>query len=131
MKGLCTYFLIFFSTAFASHVKAREVLFDCIHLDQYSPVWGLQVVEVTRGRRVTFEVDIEHKVQGEYKIFSRKVNLVETYGGRILTFGTGNTRVKIDRTQPISNGRFKTFARLPQFEIHAKDWECKGEPFKS
>lgn len=131
MKRHFTFVLIFISIFFSPLSFTREILFDCINLDESSTVWGLQVMEVTRGRRVTFEIDVQHKVQGEYRIFSRKVNLVENYGGRILTFGTGNTRVKVDRAIPISTGRFKSFVRLPDFEIHSKDWECKGESFRS
>lgn len=110
--------------------SVEKTLFDCVHTKQDSNVWAVKVKEIKKGSRQTYRLDIEHKKGDQFLTTSKSAHLNETYGGRILTFGTGNTRVKIDRAIPLSYEKFKAFARLADFEIHSHDWICKGEMFQ-
>lgn len=126
MKALLVATLLFLS--FSAHSK-EEVLFDCIHTKVDSNVWGVKVMNVIKGNRQFYRLDIEHYKDGQFLITPKAAHLVETYGGRVLTFGTGNTRVKVDRAVPLAFEKFKAFARLADFNVHSKDWICKGAMF--
>ena len=58
------------------------------------------------------------------KVAEVSINLIKTHGARVLTFTTGNYRVKIDRAMPTEK-KYKSFVRLPNFDIHSTRWFCK------
>ena len=123
-------FLIFFLLYSSLTFAAEKLLFDCIHTKENSNVWGLKIMQMTKGRRTSYRLDVEYIKDGNFQMTSKVVPLNESYGGRILTYGTGNVRVKIDRAMPLAFEKFKGFARLPDFDIHSHDWICKGEMFR-
>ncbi len=103
---------------------AREYLFECRNFGPREEVNELFIVESTLGRRTYYEVEVPYISNGEEKVFSRKLNLISKYDGKVLLFTTGNYRVKVDRAMP-DHMRYKTFVRLPNFDIHSTHWFCK------
>lgn len=103
---------------------SRTALYDCAYMKDDSFVEGLTVYQSKLGSREFYEVEVRANVEGEYRETFKTVNLVSTYGGRVQTYGTGNFRVKIDRVFP-TDGKFKAFARIPQYNMHSLDWTCK------
>lgn len=102
----------------------RERIFHCMNFGNYERVEELFIVESKLGRNEFFEVEVPYIFNGEEETFYKKLNLIEKYQGRVLLFTTGNYRVKIDRVFP-DNGKYKSFVRLPNFEVHSLDWYCK------
>jgi len=116
---------LFISSSFAGLTPKREALYNCVNYDESSEVYGLTVYEsYFRRGKVFHEVEVIVD-SAETKNSFKKVNLINIYEGRIQHFTTGNFRVKIDRVQKNEDGHMKTFARIPQFEIHSKNWSCK------
>lgn len=111
------------SALFAGSIS-REALYDCAYMKDDSFVETLTVYHSTQGRREFHEVLVRANVAGEYRESFKRVNLVSTYEGRIQTFGTGNFRVKINRVFP-QEGKYRTFVRIPQYDMHSSDWTCK------
>lgn len=85
----------------------------------------LYIVESKLGRNTFYEVEVPYSdIHRNEQTFYRKLNLISKYEGRVLTFTTGNYRVKIDRAVPIED-KYKAFVRLPNFDIHSTEWMCK------
>lgn len=102
----------------------RNRIFHCMNFAQVAEIEELFIVETTKGRNTFYEVEVPYVELGQEKTFYRKLNLLRTYGGRVLTYTTGNYRVKIDRAIP-RDGKYKSFVRLPKFDIHSTEWFCK------
>ena len=103
----------------------RQRLFECRNFGSRSTVNELYIVEATLGKKTTYEVEVPYYSQlGEQETYTRKLNLIEKYNGKVLLFTTGNYRVKIDRAIPVEM-KYKTFVRLPYFDIHSTQWFCK------
>lgn len=83
----------------------------------------LFIVESQLGSNTFYEVEVPYN-DGEVKTFFRKLNLIRSHRAKVLTFTTGNYRVKIDRALPFEK-KFKSFVRLPNFDIHSSEWFCK------
>ena len=119
--------LVFCLTLLSSSVFAsvqRTPLYDCAFMGDGSFVEGLTIYQSQQGRRYFYEVEVRASVDGEYRETSREVNLVSTYNGRVQTYGTGNFRVKVNRVYA-TDGKFRAFARLPEYDMHSQDWTCK------
>lgn len=102
----------------------RQRLYDCAYMADDSVVESLSVYDSQLGNRKFYEVGVRIvKATEAYEVF-RTVNLVNQYGGRVQTFGTGNFRVKINRVNPVE-GKFRAFARLPDYDMHSEEWTCK------
>lgn len=103
----------------------RERLFHCMNFGKIKNVEELYVVKSRLGSNIFYEVEVPYKTfENQAKTYFKKLILTEKYGGRILTYSTGNTRVKIDRAIPVEK-KYKSFVRLPKFDIHSKEWKCK------
>lgn len=102
----------------------RTRIFHCRNFGQINEVEQLYIVEAKKGSNTFYEVEVPYKQLDEKKVFFRKLNLISTYEGRVLTFTTGNYRVKIDRALPVEK-KYKSFVRLPKFDIHSTEWFCK------
>lgn len=98
----------------------RTPIYDCVYMGDDSVVESLSVYESKLGRNQFHEVGVRTHNTETFK----KVNLVNTYEGRVQTFGTGNFRVKINRVFPIE-GKYRTFARIPAYDMHSENWLCK------
>jgi len=125
MKKLSLLILFFFihSIAHAGLNPKRTRLFHCRNFGPAELVEELYIVESVLGRNTFYEVEVPYYQDGE-RVFYRKLNLIEKYNGRVLLFTTGNYRVKIDRVFPVDM-KYKTFVRLPNFDIHSTNWFCK------
>ncbi len=102
----------------------RTALYDCAYMNDDSFVEGLTIYHSVLGRREFYEVMVRASVDGDYRETFKTVNLVSTYEGRVQTYGTGNFRVKVNRVFP-TEGKYKAFARIPQYDMHSQDWTCK------
>lgn len=103
----------------------RQRLFHCMNFGKVKNVEELYVVRSQLGSNVFYEVEVPYKtLENKSKTYFKKLILTEKYGGRILTYSTGNTRVKIDRAIPVEK-KYKSFVRLPKFDIHSLEWKCK------
>jgi hypothetical protein len=103
---------------------ARKRLFHCRNFGPNEEVEELFIVRVQKGSRTTYEVEVPYGPLNEKKIFTRSLNLISKYDGRVLLYTTGNYRVKIDRVFPVEK-KYKTFVRLPKFDVHSTQWFCK------
>ena len=121
--ALLTLISLYLSSA---HALAPERLarYDCAYMGDDSVVSGLTIYESQLGRRNFFEVGVHATLDGQEIERFRTVNLVSEYEGRVQTYGTGNFRVKVNRVYPVE-GKFRAFARLPEFGMHSSDWTCK------
>ena len=122
-KTIFILFCLFSLTISAGLTPKRKRLFHCKNFDQIDMVEELFVLESRYGNNKFYEVEVPYN-DGKEKTFYRKLNLITKYEGRILTFTTGNYRVKIDRAIPVEK-KYKSFVRLPNFGIHSKKWFCK------
>lgn len=118
--------LIFFlsTQAYAELTPKREAIYHCMYDLNDSDIESLFVMKSKLGTNSFYEVQVNAFVDGSRKTTYRKVNLVETYGGRVLTFGTGNFRVKINKVYPV-DGHYRSFARIPEYDMHSEAWFCK------
>lgn len=125
MKSLLvTSFLLLSFKAEAFATPQRLALYDCAYMADDSLVESLSVYDSRLGNRRFYEVGVRlSSAAGVDEVF-RTVNLVNEYGGRVQTFGTGNFRVKINRVYPVE-GKFRAFARLPDYDMHSEQWTCK------
>lgn len=104
----------------------RNFLFECAHYKTSSPVDYTRIYEVTKGAKTTYEVDVHAFDHHGESSFTKRVNLLTKYDGKILEFTTGNFRIKIDYVRtPISPGTLWAFGRIPEYDIHSFDWTCK------
>lgn len=123
MKKLLT-ILCLLLLSLSSHSRTnRERLFHCRNFGQIVMVEELYIVQTKKGTRTYYEVEVPYN-DGVDKTFFRRLNLIKTHGARVLSFTTGNYRVKIDRAMPVEK-KYKTFVRLPKFGIHSTEWFCK------
>ncbi len=96
-----------------------------MNFGRINQVEELFIVKSKLGRNQYYEVEVPYKnFDDEKKTYWKKLNLIETYEGRVLTFTTGNVRVKINRVFP-EEKKYRSFVRLPNFDIHSQDWKCK------
>lgn len=102
----------------------RSAIYNCVFNEFHQEVTGLRVYESSLGNRKFFEVGVLVEEANVPKEVFYRVNLVSEYEGRVQTYGTGNLRVKINRVYPVE-GKFRSFARLPAFNIHSQNWFCK------
>ncbi len=120
-----TLILLLSTTSFAGLNPKRERLFHCKNFARVIKIEELFIVESRLGSNTFYEVEVPYNdIDGKNLTFFRKLNLIKKYEGRILTFTTGNYRVKIDRAFPIEK-KYKSFVRLPKFDIHSTEWFCK------
>ncbi|EQC43792.1 hypothetical protein [Bacteriovorax sp. Seq25_V] len=111
---------------YAAPLAKKELLFECPHKKTSSPVDRLFIYKKTLGSKETYEVEVQAYQNGIDKTYSKKVNLISKYDGRILEFTTGNFRVKIDKVRE-NEDKFWAFARIPEYDIHSFDWSCKEQ----
>ena len=123
MKVTITVLLLINSMLSFSAVR-EEKLFDCAHLDETSIVDRIVISTFTLGRNHYYELEVKLMIQGMEKSYSKKVNLISKYDGRVLHFTNGNHRLKIDRTFP-HEGKYPAFGRVPEYDIHSFNWVCK------
>lgn len=102
----------------------EEKLFDCAHLEETSIVDRIVISKFTLGRNQYYELEVKLMIQGMEESYSKRVNLISKYNGRVLHFTNGNHRLKIDRTFP-REGKYPAFGRVPEYDIHSFDWICK------
>lgn len=124
MFGSALLGLFFISSSLFALGPDREALYDCAYMKTDSFVESLTVYHSTLGRREFYEVLVRARVGRDYREKFKSVHLVSTYDGRIQTFGTGNFRVKINRVFP-EEGKYRTFVRIPEYDMHSSDWTCK------
>lgn len=120
-------FLAFLLLSLNTHSQLtpeRTQLYHCAPKTPHPFVEGTRVYESSFGSRSFYEIEVLVLDRGVRSSYFKKVHLNSTYEGRILTFGTGNFRVKIDHVFP-TRGKFKAFARIPRYNIHSQDWSCK------
>lgn len=102
----------------------QERLFDCAHLDETSIVDRVVISKFTLGWNFYYELEVRLQIQGPEQSYSKRVNLISKYDGRVLHFTNGNHRLKLDRTFP-QEGKYPAFGRIPEYDIHSFDWVCK------
>lgn len=126
MKRLSLFLLILSSYSLAANEisSSRKRLFHCRNFGPELEVEELFISEVTKGSRTHYEVEVPYNIQQKQKIFTRRLNLISKYDGRVLLFTTGNYRVKVDRALPVEK-KYKSFVRLPRFDVHSTEWFCK------
>lgn len=113
-------------STFASLDPKREPIYKCVHYDESKFVDSLTIYQSRHGRGDIFhEVQVHVVKYGVESSYFKKVNLISKYGGKIQEFTTGNFRVKIDRVRKDADKHFATFARIPKYKIHSRDWSCK------
>lgn len=114
------------SSAFAGLTPDRETMYSCKYLDDKSQVEGAMIYKSRFGRgEVFYEIEVLTELDGRESSFFKRVNLVSIYDGAIEHFTTGNFRIKIDRVSADENGHMRAFGRIPQYQIHSKNWVCK------
>jgi succinate dehydrogenase flavin-adding protein (antitoxin of CptAB toxin-antitoxin module) len=116
--------LVFAAESFAQLSPKREPIFHCMYEFEDTDIESIFVVKSKLGSNSFYEVQVNASINGERKTTYRKVNLVETYEGRVLTYGTGNFRVKINKVFPVE-GKYRSFARIPEYGMHSEAWFCK------
>lgn len=121
--SLLALFFLVHSIANAGLNPKRTRLFHCRNFGAPELVEELYIVESVLGRNTFYEVEVPY-FQDEERVFYRSLNLISKYDGRVLLFTTGNYRVRIDRAIPVEL-KYKTFVRLPNFDIHSTEWFCK------
>ena len=115
--------LLSLNSIYAGLNVKRKRIFHCRNFDHITMVEELFILESKLGRNIFYEVEVPYN-NGQDQVFFRKLNLIKTHGARVLSFTTGNYRVKIDRAMPVKK-KYKTFVRLPKFGIHSTKWFCK------
>lgn len=123
MKILLTTILISLNS-FVWAAPKQKRLFDCAHLDETSIVDRIVISKFTLGRNFYYELEVKLLIQGHEQSYSKRVNLISKYDGRVLHFTNGNHRLKLDRTFP-REGKYPAFGRVPEYDIHSFDWLCK------
>jgi hypothetical protein len=121
------YIFLIFCTIFSAHAQMtpqRKEIYHCAPNQAHPEVEGTRIYQSNFGQNKFHEIEVLILKDGMRSSYFKKVHLNSTYGGRILTFGTGNFRVRIDHVYP-SRGKFKTFSRIPRYNIHSKQWSCK------
>lgn len=117
-------FFVFSNFAQEGLNPKRKRLFHCRNFGNPEEVEELFIVESTLGRNQYYEVEVPYRILNQEKTFFRKLNFISKYEGRVLLYTTGNYRVKIDRAIPVEK-KYKSFVRLPKFDVHSTDWFCK------
>ena len=113
-------------SAFAGITPKRKPIYTCVNYDDSKHVEGVTIYQSQHGRgKIFFEVKVDVLRYGVESHFIKKVNLISKYGGKIQEFTTGNFRVKIDRVRRDQDNHFATFARIPEYDVHSRDWSCK------
>jgi hypothetical protein len=102
----------------------EEKLFDCAHLNETSIVDRIVISKFILGKNHYYELEVKLMIQGMERSYSKRVNLISKYDGRVLHFTNGNHRLKIDRTFP-REGKYPAFGRVPEYNIHSFNWVCK------
>lgn len=116
--------------AFAQLTPKREALYQCMYQgSEATEIESVYVLSSRFGSNHFYELRVDAVVNGEEKITYKKVNLIEKYEGRVATYGTGNTRVRIDHVFPVE-GKFKSFVRVPEYGMHSLEWLCKDISIK-
>lgn len=124
--SIAAFFLLFVTSAFASQENnlSRKRLFHCRNFGEKEEVEELFIAQITKGTRTYYEVEVPYRQSNEIKTFTRKLNLIPKYEGRVLLYTTGNYRVKVDKVFPVEK-KYKAFVRLPRFNVHSTEWRCK------
>lgn len=111
-------------SSFGKLEPKRIALYECAHLKEGTPVERLFIHESTLGARTFYEAEVKLLEMGIESSYFKKLNLISKYDGKILHFTNGNFRVKIDKVQ-VNEKKYSAFARIPEYEIHSFDWNCK------
>lgn len=120
LSMLCTF------SVSAQMQPKREPIYHCLYQGmEHTNIEAVYVIRSNFGKNVFYELFVEAVLDGQEVFSYKKVPLLETYGGRIATYGTGNIRVKIDHVFPVE-GKFRSFVRIPEYGMHSNEWFCKS-----
>lgn len=118
-------FILFATNLFAQMTPKRERLFNCVHYSENSDLERIEIFESHfNPSKIFYELKLISNRNGYEITDFKKVNLLYLLGGRILHFTKGNVRVKINLINE-KEQKFETFARIPSFDVHSKNWGCK------
>lgn len=124
MKKLIHFSFSLSLITWSTFANYSERIFHCHNFGTNESVDELYIVESKKGRVISYEVEVPYQLSGESLKFTKKLNFIPKYEGRVLQFTTGNYRVIIDTVFPVEK-KYKTFVRLPFFDVHSTDWFCK------
>jgi hypothetical protein len=116
--------LLISSNTWALTAPQQEKLYECAHLDERSVVERIFISKISLGRNIYYETEVKISIRGIESSYFTRVNMLSSYGGRVLHFTNGNHRIKIDKVR-VKEGKYWAFARIPKYDIHSFDWNCK------